>query len=70
MHQNLIIAQPKIWMEEPHNCTDTKDVLTLLTSLFDPLVAYDSHMNYVPALAESWVVSDDARMWTFTCTTP
>jgi peptide/nickel transport system substrate-binding protein len=70
MHQKLIIAQPKLWMEEPHNCTDTKDVLTLLTSLFDPLVAYDSHMNYVPALAESWVVSDDARMWTFTCTTP
>ncbi len=53
-------------MEEPHNCTDTKDVLTLLTSLFDPLVAYDSRMNYVPALAESWVVSDDARRWTFT----
>ena len=66
MHQKLIIAQPKLWMEEPHNCTDTKDVLTLLTSFFDPLVAYDSHMNYVPALAESWVVSDDARTWTFT----
>ena len=66
MHQKLIIAQQKLWMEEPHNCTDTKDVLTLLTSLFDPLVAYDPHMNFVPALAESWAVSDDARTWTFT----
>lgn len=66
MHQKLIIAQQKLWMEEPHNCTDTKDVLTLLTSLFDPLAAYDPQMNFIPALAESWLVSDDARAWTFT----
>jgi peptide/nickel transport system substrate-binding protein len=66
MDKKLIIAQPRLWLEEPHNCTDAKDVLTLFTSFFDPLVAYDSQMNYVPALAESWVVSDDARTWTFT----
>lgn len=66
MNKKLIIAQPRLWLEEPHNCTDAKDVLTLFTSFFDPLVAYDSQMNYVPALAESWVVSDDARTWTFT----
>lgn len=66
MDNKLIIAQPRLWLEEPHNCTDAKDVLTILTSFFDSLVAYDSQMNYIPALAESWVVSDDARTWTFT----
>ena len=65
MDKKLIIAQPRLWLEEPHNCTDAKDVLTIFTSFFDPLVAYDPQMNYVPALAESWMVSDDARTWTF-----
>lgn len=65
MDKILTIAQPQLRLEEPHNCTDAKDVLTILTSLFDPLAAYDSHMTYVPALAESWMVSEDARTWTF-----
>lgn len=66
MDPKMIIAQPRLWLEEPHNCTDVKDVLTIFTSLFDALVAYDPHLNYVPALAKSWTVSDDARTWTFT----
>ena len=65
MNKTLTIAQSRLWMEEPHNCTDAKDVLTIFTSLFDPLAAYDPKMRYVPALAESWIVSDDARRWTF-----
>ena len=65
MNKILTIAQPRLRMEEPHNCTDAKDVLTILTSLFDPLAAYDPKMRYVPGLAESWNVSEDARTWTF-----
>jgi len=65
MNKILTIAQSKLRMEEPHNCTDAKDVLTIFTSLFDSLAAYDPKMKYVPALAESWTVSDDARTWTF-----
>jgi peptide/nickel transport system substrate-binding protein len=65
MNKILTIAQSKLRLEDPHNCTDAKDVLTILTSLFDPLAAYDPKMRYVPALAESWTVSDDARTWTF-----
>jgi peptide/nickel transport system substrate-binding protein len=65
MNKILTIAQSKLWMEEPHNCTDGKDVLTIFTSLFDSLAAYDPKMRYVPALAESWIVSEDARTWTF-----
>jgi len=62
----LTIAQPRLGLEDPHNCTDSKDVLNLFTSFFDTLVAYDPHMTVVPALAESWRVTDDARTWTFT----
>ena len=66
MDKKLIVAQPRLWLEEPHNCTDAKDVLNLFTSFFDSLVAYNPKMKYIPALAESWGVSDNARTWTFT----
>lgn len=66
MIKTLVIAQSKTLMEEPHDCTDAKDVLNVLGAFFDPLVAYDEHMNYVPGLAKSWSVSNDARTWTFT----
>ena len=65
MEKKMIIAQPRLWLEEPHNCTDAKDVLTIFTSFFDSLAAYNAQMKYVPALAESWEISDDARTWTF-----
>ena len=65
MDNKLIIAQPRLWLEEPHNCTDAKDIQTIFTSFFDPLVAYNPKTEYVPALAEAWDVSDDARAWTF-----
>ena len=66
MKDTLTIAQARLGFEDPHNCTDSKDVLTLFTSFFDALVAYDPQMRFVPALAESWHVADDARTWTFT----
>lgn len=52
-------------MEEPHDCTDSKDVLTVLDALFDGLVRYDAQMRFEPAIAESWEISKDARTWTF-----
>ncbi|AOT72558.1 ABC transporter substrate-binding protein [Geosporobacter ferrireducens] len=33
--------------------------------LFDTLVAPDSNLQPVPALAESWEISEDAKVWTF-----
>jgi peptide/nickel transport system substrate-binding protein len=65
MDRVLRIAQPRVALQEPHDCTDAKDALAILTALFDPLVAFDPDMRYVPALAEKWRVSDDARTWTF-----
>lgn len=65
MPNTVTIVQSRVFLEEPHNCTDSKDVLTVLSALFDALVCYDENMRYAPALAESWTVSDDARTWTF-----
>jgi peptide/nickel transport system substrate-binding protein len=65
MDHTLIIAQPRLRMAEPHDCTDARDVQAIFMSLFDPLAAFDPNMKVVPALAESWRVSDDARTWTF-----
>src|SRR5262245_9167465 len=33
--------------------------------IFDGLVAFDAHLNVVPALAQSWSASRDGRVWTF-----
>ncbi len=66
MTQNsLQIAQPRVRLEEPHDCTDSKDVLAVLSAMFDTLVRYDANLRYAPALATSWTISDDARHWTF-----
>jgi len=34
-------------------------------SLYDPLVTWDENLDFVPALAESWTVSEDGLTWTF-----
>ncbi len=61
----ITIAQKQVELADPHNATDSGDVLTVLNAFFDALVRRDADGNYVPALAESWRVSDDARQWTF-----
>ena len=33
--------------------------------IFDGLVAFDAHLNVVPALAQSWSASRDGLVWTF-----
>jgi peptide/nickel transport system substrate-binding protein len=65
MRRSLTIAQPKLRMEDPHNCTDAKDVLAIFGALFDPLVSRSADFRFTPALAESWQAEDDARTWTF-----
>jgi peptide/nickel transport system substrate-binding protein len=34
-------------------------------SLYDPLITWDENLDFVPGLAESWEVSEDALTWTF-----
>lgn len=38
----------------------------VVTQMFDGLVAFDAHLNPIPAIAEFWEASQDARTWTFT----
>lgn len=65
MAEPVTIAQARLAMEDPHNCTDNNDILTVFDALFDGLVRRAADGSYRPALAESWTVSPDARHWTF-----
>lgn len=59
------IAQPRLRLEDPHDCTDATDVLCVFDAFFDGLVRHGQDGGYVPALAKSWTVSGDACTWTF-----
>jgi ABC-type transport system substrate-binding protein len=34
-------------------------------SLYDPIITWDENLDFVPAIAESWEISDDGLTWTF-----
>lgn len=59
-----IIAQARLSLEDPHDCTDGSDTLTVFHALYDTLVRRVGQ-DFVPHLAQRWTVSDDARTWTF-----
>lgn len=65
MKRPVTIVQPRLRLEDPHDSTDANDVLTVFDAVFDALVRYGRDEGYVPALAERWSVSPDARHWTF-----
>lgn len=60
----MIIAQPRLGLHDPHDCTDATDELTILHAVYDTLVRRVGQ-DLVPHLAQRWDVSDDARQWTF-----
>jgi len=59
-----IIAQARLSLEDPHDCTDGSDTLTVFHAIYDTLVRRVDQ-DYVPHLAQRWTVSEDARTWTF-----
>ncbi|PKQ13093.1 MAG: peptide ABC transporter substrate-binding protein [Alphaproteobacteria bacterium HGW-Alphaproteobacteria-1] len=59
-----VIAQARLSLEDPHDCTDGSDTLTVFHALYDTLVRRVGQ-DFVPYLAQRWAVSDDARTWTF-----
>lgn len=65
MSRAVTILQPRLRLEDPHDCTDANDVLAVFDALYDGLVRLGPD-GYVPALAASWTVSPDARDWHFT----
>jgi peptide/nickel transport system substrate-binding protein len=61
----VTIAQPRIFLDDPHACTDSNGVLTVFGALFDTLVRRGRGNVYEPSLATHWTISDDARVFTF-----
>ncbi|MFA5551813.1 MAG: ABC transporter substrate-binding protein [Trueperaceae bacterium] len=50
---------------DPH-ITSARSSLQVLENVLDTLVVLDADQNVNPSLAESWDVSDDGLVWTFT----
>lgn len=59
-----VIAQARVEVQDPHDCTDASDVLTIYHAVYDTLVRRVGQ-DFVPHLARAWEVSDDALTWTF-----
>ena len=60
------VIQSSVSIGDPHIVSDSTNRLSVLFSVYEPLVALDDAGAFQPALAERWAVSDDARTWTFT----
>ena len=52
------IAQARIALFDPQDCTDSADSLAMLDAVFDPLVRRTGPGTFAPALAESWTHPD------------
>lgn len=63
---HLTILQPHVSLIDPHIASDNKDRLSILAAMLEALVCRDERGRYGPALAKSWQVTNDARIWTFT----
>lgn len=65
MNSAVTILQPRLRLDDPHDCTDANDVLAVFDAIFDGLVRYGRNGGFVSGLATEWRVSSDARHWTF-----
>ena len=61
----LTILQTQVSIADPHIAGDNKDRLSILSAMVEALVRRDDQGTFVPALAESWTLADDACTWTF-----
>lgn len=61
----LTIAQGRLKLVDPHDCTDVKEERSIHEAIFDALVTRRHDLSIVPGLARSWKVSPDGRTWTF-----
>ena len=57
-------TQSELKSLDPYALAETFS-LAVIGGVYEGLVARDANLKIVPALAESWDVSDDARTWTF-----
>ena len=45
--------------------TQSNSSQRVISQIFDGLVRFDKDLNILPALAESWIISEDGRKYTF-----
>ena len=48
MSSPVVIVQPRLALEDPHDCTDANDMLAVFDALFDGLVRYGKDGSYNP----------------------
>ena len=63
--KRLTILQPRVLVGDPHVMSDDRSRLSILFSMYESLVRRDLSGDYCPTLAESWMLENDARTWTF-----
>ncbi|MBA1156864.1 ABC transporter substrate-binding protein [Microvirga mediterraneensis] len=66
MNSAVTIVQPRLRLEDPHDCTDANDILAVFDAIYDGLVRYGRDGGFVPGLAAEWRADPEARHWTFT----
>ena len=59
------IFQSHVRFADPHVNSDDKNRLSILANTVEPLVRRDARGGFIPCLAKSWQVSEDARQWQF-----
>ena len=64
-HGPIVIRQRQAAFQNPRDCSDRADVLSLFEAVLDATVHPDIKGRFQPALAERWEVSMGARTWTF-----
>jgi len=63
--EKITVLQSSVSLGDPHICSDSANRLGIIFTVYEALVKLDNEGNYQPALAESWIVEEDARTWTF-----
>ncbi len=61
----LRVVQKEVRLGDPHVNSDDRNNLSILLNLVESLVTYGPEGSFLPALAESWTLDEDACTWTF-----
>jgi peptide/nickel transport system substrate-binding protein len=63
--KKLTVLQSQVRLGDPHVSSDDRNSLSMIFAMYEALVCRDGSGGYLPALAESWTLEDDACTWTF-----
>ena len=66
----LTVLQSQVRLGDPHVSSDDRNSLSVIFAMYEALVCHDGRGGYLPALAESWTLEDDACTWTFNLRDP